>query len=124
MGDIPKNMKSRVSPITDSRRVHPTINPKGRLWAETVPPSWKPFVQLSRIDMPSGAFLMFWPCAWGLLASAYRAEIPLSTTLFQFPAFFVGSVVIRSIACSWNDICDKDFDAQVGKYHAKRSGHS
>ncbi|KIJ46015.1 hypothetical protein M422DRAFT_165770 [Sphaerobolus stellatus SS14] len=107
-----------VFPNTDSRRVHPTLNPKGRLQADTVPPSWKPFVQLSRINMPSGAFLTFWPCAWGLLASAYRAEIPLLTTLYQLPAFFVGSVVLRSIACSWNYVCDKDFDVQV-----KRTEH-
>ncbi|KIJ47439.1 hypothetical protein M422DRAFT_59508 [Sphaerobolus stellatus SS14] len=74
-----------------------------------------PFIQLSRIDMLSGSLLMFWPCMWGLLASAYRAHIPLPKVLVQVPFYFVGSVLLHSIACTWNDICDRDLDAQVDR---------
>ncbi|GJJ11488.1 hypothetical protein Clacol_005721 [Clathrus columnatus] len=63
--------------------------------------------------MISGSLLMFWPCAWSLLAAAYKANIPTEEVLVQLPAYFFGSVLLHSIACTWNDICDRELDAQV-----------
>jgi len=111
---LPRGMKNEVEfSITDSRRVHPTVDPKTRLWTDVLPQSFRPFIQLSRIDMLSGSLLMFWPSGnlfnylsfyiddialvWGVIASFY----------------FIGSVLLHSIACTWNDVCDKDLDAQV-----------
>ncbi|GJJ11491.1 hypothetical protein Clacol_005724 [Clathrus columnatus] len=108
-------MSSSVPPhlITDSRRVHPTVNPKVKLWADILPSSWKPYIQLARIDMISGSLLIFWPCTWSLLAAAYKVKIPTGEVLVQLPTYFFGSVLLHSIGCTWNDICDRKLDAQV-----------
>lgn len=99
--------------ITNSRQVHPRIDTQSRLWSDIFPQAWKPFIQLSRIDMLSGSLLMFWPTVWGLFASAYRDRLPMSTVLYHLPFYFIGSVLLHSMACTWNDVCDKDLDAQV-----------
>jgi len=70
------------------------------------------FVQITRLNKPIGFLLLFWPCVWGLtLAYYYSGE----TTLFlkYTILFFLGSVLMRSAGCIFNDIVDKDFDKKV-----------
>ena len=70
------------------------------------------FIQLTRLSKPIGYLLLFWPCAWGIsLASYFVGE----TTLFlkHILLFFIGSVLMRSAGCFFNDIVDKDFDKKV-----------
>tara|TARA_B100000029_G_scaffold495394_1_gene560337 strand:- start:333 stop:1196 length:864 start_codon:yes stop_codon:yes gene_type:complete len=70
------------------------------------------FIQLTRLSKPIGYLLLFWPCAWGIsLASYFVGE----TTLFlkHILLFFIGSVLMRSAGCIFNDIVDKDFDKKV-----------
>ena len=70
------------------------------------------FIQLTRLNKPIGFLLLFWPCVWGLtLAYYYSGE----TTLFlkYIILFFLGSVLMRSAGCIFNDIVDKDFDKKV-----------
>ena len=70
------------------------------------------FIQLTRLNKPIGFLLLFWPCVWGLtLAYYYSGE----TTLFlkYTILFFLGSVLMRSAGCIFNDIVDKDFDKKV-----------
>ena len=70
------------------------------------------FVQLTRLNKPIGFLLLFWPCVWGLtLAYYYSGEtiLYLKYTIL----FFLGSVLMRSAGCIFNDIVDKDFDKKV-----------
>jgi len=70
------------------------------------------FIQLTRLNKPIGFLLLFWPCVWGLtLAYYYSGE----TTLYlkYTILFFLGSVLMRSAGCIFNDIVDKDFDKKV-----------
>ncbi|GJJ14813.1 hypothetical protein Clacol_009081 [Clathrus columnatus] len=55
---------------------------------------------------------MFWPCAWGTLLSTYQKQIEPSTLVRQLSIYFLGSVIVHSAGCTWNDIVDKDFDAK------------
>ena len=56
--------------------------------------------------------LLFWPCSWGL-AYAYYLNNTFNLFLYYLILFFLGSVLMRSAGCIFNDIVDKDFDKKV-----------
>ena len=56
--------------------------------------------------------LLFWPCAWGL-ALAYNQTAGLGLFMNYLILFFLGSILMRSAGCIFNDIIDKDFDKKV-----------
>ena len=72
----------------------------------------KIFIELTRLNKPTGFMLLFWPCSWGL-AYAYSINQNLSLFLNYLLLFFLGSVLMRSAGCIVNDIVDKDFDRKV-----------
>ena len=69
-------------------------------------------VQLTRLNQPIGFLLLFWPCLWGLTLGYYFNS---ETTLYlkHIVLFFLGSVLMRSAGCIFNDIVDRDFDKKV-----------
>ena len=73
---------------------------------------FKTFVQLTRLNRPIGILLLFWPCVWGLTLAYYYSR---ETTLYlkYIILFFLGSVLMRSAGCIFNDIVDRDFDKKV-----------
>ena len=72
----------------------------------------KIFIDLARLNKPIGFMLLFWPCSWGL---AYAYLDNQNTNLFTnyLILFFLGSVLMRSAGCIFNDIVDRDFDKKV-----------
>tara|TARA_B100001063_G_C16626372_1_gene483404 strand:+ start:25 stop:888 length:864 start_codon:yes stop_codon:yes gene_type:complete len=72
----------------------------------------KIFIELTRLNKPIGFMLLFWPCSWGL---AYANFSDQSSSLFlnYLILFFLGSVLMRSAGCIFNDIVDKEFDKKV-----------
>jgi len=70
------------------------------------------FIQLTRLNKPTGYMLLFWPCLWGLtLVYDFNGEI---YTYFKYLIFFLlGSILMRSAGCIVNDITDKKFDQKV-----------
>ena len=72
----------------------------------------KIFIDLTRLSKPIGFMLLFWPCSWGL-AYAYNLDQDLNTFLYYLLLFFLGSVLMRSAGCIFNDIIDKDLDKEV-----------
>ena len=70
------------------------------------------FIQLTRLNKPIGILLLFWPCVWGLALGYYFNR---ETTLYlkYIVLFFLGSVLMRSAGCIFNDIVDRDFDKKV-----------
>ena len=78
------------------------------------------FVQLTRLNKPIGFMLLFWPCAWGLTLAYYLD--PFFGFYFDWGKllyfkylilFFLGSVLMRSAGCIFNDIVDRDLDKKV-----------
>ena len=69
----------------------------------------KLFIGLTRLNKPIGFMLLFWPCSWGL-AFAYSINQNLKLFVYYLILFFLGSVLMRSAGCIFNDIVDKDFD--------------
>ena len=72
----------------------------------------KIFIELTRLNKPIGFMLLFWPCSWGL-AYAYSLNENIHTFIYYLILFFIGSVLMRSAGCIFNDIVDKDFDKKV-----------
>jgi len=72
----------------------------------------KIFIDLTRLNKPIGIMLLFWPCSWGL-AYAYSFYQNLNIFLYYMLLFFLGSALMRSAGCIFNDIVDKDFDKKV-----------
>tara|TARA_Y100001958_G_scaffold155095_1_gene145115 strand:+ start:590 stop:1447 length:858 start_codon:yes stop_codon:yes gene_type:complete len=72
----------------------------------------KLFIELTRLNKPIGFMLLFWPCSWGL---AFTQVFKKNSDLFIYYLilFFLGSVLMRSAGCIFNDIVDKDFDKKV-----------
>jgi len=73
---------------------------------------FKTFVELTRLNKPIGFMLLFWPCSWGL-AYAYKINQNINLFIYYLILFFLGSVLMRSAGCIFNDIIDKDFDKKV-----------
>ena len=70
------------------------------------------FIQLTRLNKPIGFLLLFWPCAWGL-TFGYYFNNATGTYLKYIILFFLGSVLMRSAGCIFNDIVDRDLDKKV-----------
>ena len=70
------------------------------------------FIQLTRLNRPIGFLLLFWPCAWGLTLGYYFNN-ETTTYLKYIILFFLGSVLMRSAGCIFNDIVDRDLDKKV-----------
>ena len=74
----------------------------------------KIFIELTRLNKPIGFMLLFWPCLWGL-ALAFLQTGELRLFINYIILFFLGSVLMRSAGCIFNDIADKDFDKKVDR---------
>ena len=72
----------------------------------------KIFIELTRLNKPIGFLLLFWPCSWGL-AYAYIKNQNTVLFIYYLILFFLGSLLMRSAGCIFNDIVDKDFDKKV-----------
>ena len=72
----------------------------------------KIIIQLTRLNKPIGFMLLFWPCLWGLTL-AYYFNNQFSIYFKYIILFFLGSVLMRSAGCIFNDIVDRDFDKKV-----------
>ena len=85
-----------------------------RGWIDALPAGMQPYARLARLDRPAGSWLLFWPCAWGVaLADGLVADWALILW------FGLGSVAMRAAGCVWNDIIDRDLDAQVERTRAR-----
>ncbi len=73
-----------------------------------LPARARPYALLARFDRPIGWWLLFWPCAWGLGLSG---EVIRRWDLLLW--FLLGAIAMRGAGCVYNDIIDRDLDAQV-----------
>jgi 4-hydroxybenzoate polyprenyltransferase len=73
-----------------------------------LPPPARPYASLMRLDRPIGAWLLFWPCAWGVALAGIGPE---GLALLGWLA--LGAFAMRGAGCVYNDIVDRDLDARV-----------
>jgi 4-hydroxybenzoate polyprenyltransferase len=83
-------------------------------WVDSMPQLVQPYLRLARLDRPVGTWLLFWPCVWSLVL-AQGQEPDWSQLAWFILLMFVGSLVMRGAGCAYNDIVDRDMDAQVAR---------
>jgi 4-hydroxybenzoate polyprenyltransferase len=88
---------------------HTDIRAEG--WVALLPPAWRPYVLLARLDRPIGVWLLFLPGLWGIVL-AHPAPL---AALRLVVLFAIGSVVMRAAGCTVNDLWDRDIDRMVAR---------
>src|SRR5690554_3943439 len=71
------------------------------------------YALLARFDRPIGWWLLFWPCAWGVLLAGGDGHLVLIGWLL------LGAIAMRGAGCVYNDIVDADLDRQVARTAAR-----
>jgi 4-hydroxybenzoate polyprenyltransferase len=92
--------------------------PPGNWVDRHAPEFMKPFLRLSRADRPIGIWLLLLPCWWGLALAAAETGWALHD-LWIAAGCTVGAWLMRGAGCTWNDITDRDFDAQVARTRSR-----
>ena len=92
----------------------PSDIPRGGWVDRLMPRRAQPYIRLSRFDRPIGTWLLLFPCWWAI-AMASVDPAPLNFPWHLFAMFGLGALVMRGGGCTWNDILDRDFDAQVAR---------
>ena len=68
------------------------------------------YEKLIRLDKPIGILLLLWPTLWALwLSSRGQPSWPVVWI------FVLGTVLMRSAGCAFNDYADRDFDPHVAR---------
>jgi 4-hydroxybenzoate polyprenyltransferase len=81
-------------------------------FVDSLPSAIQPYLRLMRIDKPIGTYVVFWPGAWSILATASY----LQATMPDFKMlgiFALGALSMRSVGCIVNDIWDRKIDIKV-----------
>ncbi len=71
------------------------------------------YINLARLNRPTGIYLLFLPCLFGIFLSLKRVESSLSEYLYFIFIFALGSILMRSAGCIINDLFDRKFDILV-----------
>ena len=85
-----------------------------RGFVSLLPPRLRGLALLARFDRPIGWWLLFWPGAWAV-ALAGQAFERWDLILW----LLLGSIAMRGGGCVYNDIVDRDLDAQVARTAAR-----
>ncbi|KAI4601824.1 hypothetical protein KJ359_010689 [Pestalotiopsis sp. 9143b] len=77
--------------------------------------SWIPYAQLMRLDRPAGLYAFYFPYLIGLLYAACISPSRIEPlAVFKLAALLLPfNIVLRGVACTWNDNVDQEFDRRV-----------
>jgi 4-hydroxybenzoate polyprenyltransferase len=85
-----------------------------KTFVDALPLAWRPYARLSRFDRPIGFWLLALPCYMGHFLG--RGGIGFSLyDLLLMALWAIGSIAMRGAGCSFNDLVDRDIDAQVAR---------
>ncbi|MEO1136256.1 MAG: 4-hydroxybenzoate octaprenyltransferase [Pseudomonadota bacterium] len=103
-----------TDPALNARASQATPDAVPGNWVTRAPAFIRPYLRLVRADRPVGTWLLLIPCFWGLALAAAAGHS--SWVLLWYAALFViGAFVMRGAGCAYNDIVDRDIDAQVAR---------
>ena len=89
-------------------------------WVDTrAPARLRPWLRLSRADRPIGTWLLLLPCWWGLLLAIIHTGQAGWSDLWIAAGCAIGAFLMRGAGCTWNDITDRDIDAQVARTRSR-----
>jgi 4-hydroxybenzoate polyprenyltransferase len=93
------------SVVTATTDIVPDSERRGFIGA--LPPGLRPYASLMRLDRPIGSWLLYWPCAWSIALAGVGGRWDL------FLWLALGAFAMRGAGCVYNDVVDRDLDAQV-----------
>jgi len=96
--------------LSDSAQALPD-SVAGQFVFRIAPKSWRPFLQLARIDRPIGWWLLTLPCWWSSALASVSQGQPLHGG--DFLLFLVGAIAMRGAGSTYNDLVDREIDAKV-----------
>ena len=99
-------------PMSEMAQIVPDTQHRGII--ARLPQFPRDLAQLARFDRPIGWWLLFWPCAWGVLLAGGTSEWRLIGWLL------VGAIAMRGAGCVYNDIVDAGLDRQVARTASAR----
>ena len=112
MSDAPKTPEPAPQPAAVSDA--PTGN-----WVDRFAPAiTRPYLRLSRADRPIGTWLLLIPCFWGLALAAMEGAFK-PWDIWLAASCGAGAFLMRGAGCTWNDITDRDIDAQVARTRSR-----
>ena len=85
-------------------------------WA---PAPMRPYLRLSRADRPIGTWLLLIPCWWGLALAILWDQSPRWEDAWIAIGCALGAWLMRGAGCTWNDIADREYDAQVERTRSR-----
>ena len=89
-------------------------------WVDrNAPAATRPYLRLSRADRPIGTWLLYIPCIWGILLAALQTGDFRAGDLWLILGCGAGAWLMRGAGCTWNDITDRKFDAQVARTRSR-----
>lgn len=80
-----------------------------------LPSSWVPYAELIRLDKPTGAYYLYFPCLFSTLLAA-PLTVPMASPFSVIGTsvlFFAGAIVMRGAGCTINDLWDRNLDPHV-----------
>lgn len=98
--------------MTGATPIVPDTEHRGLL--RLLPRGWRPYALLARFDRPIGWWLLFLPCAWGAVLSGLPEG-----GWWRIAAMLLGAIAMRGAGCVYNDIVDRDLDAQVERTRSR-----
>ena len=88
-------------------------------WVDQSAPQWaRPYLRLTRLDRPIGWWLLLLPCWWSSALAAV-ASGDWGPNPWHIVLLLVGAIVMRGAGCTWNDLVDRDLDAQVERTRSR-----
>ncbi|MFC4350637.1 4-hydroxybenzoate octaprenyltransferase [Fodinicurvata halophila] len=83
-------------------------------WLERrMPPGWRPYSRLARLDRPIGTWLLLFPCWWSIALAQSAGNQP--PDLWLYLLFALGAMLMRAAGCTVNDILDRHYDGRVAR---------
>lgn len=97
-----------MTKVADSQSSH---------WVNRAPAAIRPYLQLSRLDRPVGYWLLTLPGWIGLVVPSWlcRPDWQVWSPLYWGALILIGAIAMRGAGCTYNDIIDRDLDAQVAR---------
>ena len=86
----------------------------GNIVDRFAPKAALPDLKLARFDRPIGIFLLAFPCVWSVSLAARSIGEPYPDPILLL-LFLIGAIVMRGAGCTYNDLVDRDIDAQVAR---------
>ena len=90
-------------------------------WVNRTPEGIRPYLQLSRLDRPVGYWLLTLPGWIGLMVPSWlcRPDWQSWSPLYWGALILLGAIAMRGAGCTYNDIVDRDLDAQVDRTRSR-----